>query len=82
MGNLPKTIQEYGLYNEESSELPKGAQTLTPWGFSWGEYYGENIPVNKDAQAGNICNHEYVNVGFHHDKLVCKKCDKEKKDNE
>lgn len=27
----------------------------------------------------DLCNHEWIDVGFNHPKFVCKKCDEEKK---
>lgn len=31
-----------------------------------------------DMTFCKICQHEWINVGFHFDKYVCKKCDKDK----
>lgn len=28
--------------------------------------------------VGGCCSHEWINVGFHFDKFVCKKCNKDK----
>jgi len=32
------------------------------------------------GSSNYYCNHEWIDVGFHFTKLVCKKCDKEKGD--
>lgn len=42
-------------------------------------YSGLNpINVEIDMAVSSGCNHEYINVGFHFDKFVCKKCNKDK----
>ena len=55
--------------------------TQLPFGFS-------NVPLSKkqttfgaleiEKKENLFCIHDYVNVGFHFDKWVCKVCDKEK----
>lgn len=36
-----------------------------------------NVNITMD-KISSYCDHEYVDIGFRHTKLVCKKCDREK----
>lgn len=39
---------------------------------------GMTYTIHRGPSLKNECEHEYVEVGFHFTKLVCKHCDKEK----
>lgn len=62
----------FGGDSEDTMELPKGYFDQT--GFDWAST-GASNPAKTNCDLGI---HEYVNVGFHHDILVCKHCDKAK----
>lgn len=62
----------FGGDSEDTMELPKGYFDQT--GFDWAST-GASNPAKTNCEL-NI--HEYVNVGFHHDKFVCKNCNKDK----
>ena len=62
-------------YNGDIS-LPCGDGQLNLW--DWNKVADEIASVNEDMS----CKHEWVNVGFHFDKWVCKKCDVNKGSNE
>lgn len=61
--------------NKNTITLPEGTQ-LNLW--DWNKVADEIASVNEDMS----CKHEWVNVGFHFDKWVCKKCDVNKGSNE
>ena len=61
--------------NKNTITLPQGEQ-LNFW--DWNKVADEIATVNEDMS----CKHEWVNVGFHFDKWVCKKCDVNKGSNE
>jgi len=61
----------FGGDSEDTMQLPKGYYDQT--GFDWAST-GASNPVKTNCELGN---HSPVNVGFHHDKFVCKHCDKE-----
>lgn len=60
--------------SEDTMELPKGYFDQT--GFDWAST-GASNPAKTNCDLGI---HEYVNIGFHHDKFVCKHCDREQKE--
>ena len=35
-------------------------------------------PENNEQKQETYCTHDYIDVGFHFSKFVCKKCDKER----
>jgi hypothetical protein len=57
--------------NKDQQELPTGKSYDD---HVWMGDYGYDY----DKKKG--CYHEWINVGFHHDKWVCKNCDKEQED--
>jgi hypothetical protein len=59
--------------NKDQTELPLGKSYDD---HVWlGDY--DHSPSNNTKKG---CQHEWVNVGFHHDKWVCKKCNKDQGD--
>ena len=72
MWYLPKLPQGTVI----SDKLKYGNDQLNLW--DWNKVADEIATVNEDMS----CKHEWVNVGFHFDKWVCKKCDVNKGSNE
>lgn len=76
-GLLPKNTTIYNSINgTKTYTLPSGDGQLSLW--DWNKVADEIATVNEDMS----CKHEWVNVGFHFDKWVCKKCDANKGSNE
>ena len=44
-----------------------------------GTLIGMNRPSNENTTSKQLCDHKWVEVGFHHTKVVCKFCDVEQK---
>lgn len=57
---------------------------MVNWNFIGDEFgytsYEDGYGTSNKKQEGSYsyCDHEWVDVGFNHPKLVCKKCDKDK----
>lgn len=78
LGRIVKQQLELGQQKitVSSGILPCGDGQLHLYG--WNKVADETDTVNEDMS----CKHEWVNVGFHFDKWVCKKCDVNKGSNE
>lgn len=69
------------------SEMTSGSGSDEDTQVSLYDYWRKNLPSQikeeikdtpPETQGCNSWSHEWVNVGFHMDKWVCKKCDKDK----
>ena len=67
-GAIPYIISEYGFENELNN-ISKDYYSYKVLSTYNDPYYGS---------SPTYCSHEWVNVGFHWDKYVCKKCNKDK----
>ncbi len=74
-GGNPWTAPITGNY---TVQIPKGFQ-INFDDFKWDshdKYYKHSDLIKPEVPAG--CSHDWVNVGFHFDKFICRSCNKDK----